>query len=92
MNDGFGLIFVGLVDVIGGDEIVVVFDKVIVEGLCLLYVNFDKGIMNFYVLSDVIVDVFMLVFVCNGGKLWGKDGEEVDILVVIFDLFYVSVY
>lgn len=30
-------------------------------------VNFDKGILNFYVLSDVIVDVFMFVMICNFG-------------------------
>lgn len=27
-------------------------------------VDFDCGIINLYVLSDVIVDVFMLVMIC----------------------------
>lgn len=55
-------------------------------------VNFDKGIINLYVFFDVIIDVFMLVLICVGGKGWGLDGNEGDVKCVILDLFYVGVY
>lgn len=32
-----------------------------VSGFGLVMVNLDKGIINFYVFSDIIIDVFMLV-------------------------------
>lgn len=38
-----------------------------VDCLFMVMVNFDKGIFNLYVLSDVIVDVFMFVMICNFG-------------------------
>ncbi len=91
-NDGLGSILAGLANVAGGDEIAAAFDKAIAEGPRLSYVNSDKGTTNLHVPSDVIVDASMPALVRNGGKLWGKDGEEADTLAVIPDSSYASVY
>lgn len=91
-NDGLGSILAGLANVAGGEEIAAAFDKAITEGPRLSYVNSDKGITNLHVPSDVIVDASMPALVRNGGKLWGKDGEEADTIAVIPDSSYASVY
>ncbi|CAI7668808.1 unnamed protein product, partial [Penicillium discolor] len=91
-NDGLGSILAGLATVAGGEEIAAAFDKAIAEGPRLSYVNSDKGITNLHVPSDVIVDASMPALVRNGGKLWGKDGEEADTIAVIPDSSYASVY
>src|SRR5690606_20842967 len=77
-NDGLGSILAGLANVAGGAEIAAAFDAAIAEGPRLSYVNSDKGITNLHVPSDVIVDASMPALVRNGGKLWGKEGEEAD--------------
>ena len=41
-------------------------------------VNSDKGITNFHVSSDVIVDASMAALVRGGGKMWNKEGKEED--------------
>ncbi|WP_318386963.1 NADP-dependent isocitrate dehydrogenase, partial [Microbacterium maritypicum] len=91
-NDGLGSILSGLANVADGAEIAAAFDKAIAEGPRLSYVNSDKGITNLHVPSDVIVDASMPALVRNGGKLWGKEGEEADTLAVIPDSSYASVY
>lgn len=55
-------------------------------------VDFVKGIINLYILSDVIVDVSMLVMICNFGQMWGKDGKQKDIKVVMLESIYVCIY
>lgn len=54
--------------------------------------NSDKGTTNLHVPSDVIVDASMPALVRNGGKLWGKEGEEADTVAVIPDSSYAGVY
>jgi isocitrate dehydrogenase len=46
-------------------------------------VNSDKGITNFHVPSDIIVDASMAALVRGGGKMWNKDGKK-KILFVSF--------
>src|SRR4029077_19881579 len=41
-------------------------------------VNSDKGITNFHVSSDVIVDASMAALVRGGGKMWNTEGQEED--------------
>ncbi len=55
-------------------------------------VNSDKGITNFHVSSDVIVDASMAALVRGGGKMWNKDGNEEDTVCMIPDRTYAGFY
>ncbi|MBK7392271.1 MAG: NADP-dependent isocitrate dehydrogenase [Chloracidobacterium sp.] len=59
--------------------------KVIENGPRLAMVNSDKGITNFHVSSDVIVDASMASLVRGGGKMWDADGKEQDTVCMIPD-------
>lgn len=94
LNNGLGSVY---------DKILILFEfqcfeiecdinKCYVDCLLLVMVNLDKGIFNLYVLSDVIVDVLMLVMICNFGQMWGLDGKLYDIKVVILESIYVIIY
>jgi isocitrate dehydrogenase len=66
--------------------------KTIENGPALAMVNSDKGITNFHVSSDVIVDASMAALVRGGGKMWNKDGQEEDTLCMIPDRTYAGFY
>ncbi len=55
-------------------------------------VNSDKGITNFHVPSDIIVDASMAALVRNGGKMWNKEGAEEDTVAIIPDRSYAGFY
>ncbi len=58
----------------------------------LAMVNSDKGITNFHVSSDVIVDASMASLVRGGGKMWNTDGKEEDSVCIIPDRTYAGFY
>lgn len=58
----------------------------------LAMVNSDKGITNFHVPSDVIVDASMPAMIRAGGKMWDKNGEQQDTLAMIPDRCYAGVF
>ena len=58
----------------------------------LYMVNSDKGLSNFHVSSDVIIDASMPALIRAGGKGWGPDGSEQDCKCVIPDNSYAPVY
>ncbi|WP_454167450.1 NADP-dependent isocitrate dehydrogenase [Microbacterium lacticum] len=91
-NNGLGAILSGLGEVADGDAISARIAQDLESGPRLSYVNSDKGITNLHVPSDVIVDASMPALIRNGGKLWGKDGEEDDTIAVIPDSSYAGVY
>ena len=62
------------------------------NGPRLAMVNSDKGITNFHVSSDVIVDASMAALVRGGGKMWNKDGKEEDTVCMIPDRTYAGFY
>jgi len=66
--------------------------KTIENGPRLAMVNSDKGITNFHVSSDVIVDASMASLVRGGGKMWNKDGDEEDAVCIIPDRTYAGFY
>ena len=66
--------------------------KTIENGPKLAMVNSDKGITNFHVSSDVIVDASMASLVRGGGKMWNKDGNEEDTVCIIPDRTYAGFY
>jgi isocitrate dehydrogenase len=55
-------------------------------------VDSDKGITNFHVPNDVIVDASMPVVIRDSGKMWGADGKLADTLVMIPDRCYATAY
>jgi isocitrate dehydrogenase len=66
--------------------------KAIDEGPKIAMVNSDKGITNFHVSSDVIVDASMASLVRGGGKMWDEHGKEEDTLCIIPDRTYAGFY
>ncbi|SDG11334.1 NADP-dependent isocitrate dehydrogenase [Epilithonimonas hungarica] len=67
-------------------------DKVLENGPRVAMVNSDKGITNFHVPSDIIVDASMAALIRNGGKMWDKAGAEEDTVAIIPDRSYASFY
>lgn len=66
--------------------------RTIDNGPRIAMVNSDKGITNFHVSSDVIVDASMASLVRGGGKMWKKDGTEEDTVCMIPDRTYAGFY
>lgn len=66
--------------------------KTIENSARIAMVNSDKGITNFHVSSDVIVDASMAALVRGGGKMWNKDGKEEDAVCIIPDRTYAGFY
>jgi len=62
------------------------------NGPRIAMVNSDKGITNFHVSSDVIVDASMASLVRGGGKMWNKGGGEEDAVCIIPDRTYAGFY
>jgi isocitrate dehydrogenase len=58
----------------------------------LAMVNSDKGITNFHVPSDIIVDASMAAMIRTSGKMWGPDGNEHDTLAMIPDNSYAGIF
>ena len=55
-------------------------------------VDSNKGITNFHVPSDVIVDASIPAMIRAGGKMWNKKGQQQDTLAMIPDRCYAGVY
>jgi len=66
--------------------------RTIENGPKIAMVNSDKGITNFHVSSDVIVDASMAALVRGGGKMWNADGDEEDTVCIIPDRTYAGFY
>ncbi len=67
-------------------------EKALAEGPAVAMVNSDKGITNFHVPSDVIVDASMAALIRGGGKMWNKEGNEEDTVAMIPDRNYAGFY
>ncbi|NNF66082.1 MAG: NADP-dependent isocitrate dehydrogenase [Gammaproteobacteria bacterium] len=58
----------------------------------LAMVDSSKGISNFHVPSDVIVDASMPAMIRSGGKMWGADGRPKDTKAVIPESTFARIY
>lgn len=58
----------------------------------LAMVNSDKGIANFHVPSDFIVDASMPAMIRDSGRMWAPDGSQKDTKAMIPDRCYAGVY
>ncbi|MFV0389983.1 MAG: NADP-dependent isocitrate dehydrogenase [Pyrinomonadaceae bacterium] len=94
INPNFGL--ATLYEKIAGtekeSEIKADIEAAIANGAKIAMVNSDKGITNFHVSSDVIVDASMAALMRGGGKMWNKDGAEEDTVSVVPDRTYGGFY
>ena len=66
--------------------------KALANGPRLAMVNSDKGITNFHISSDIIVDASMAALARNGGKMWNAEGKEEDTIAIIPDRSYAGFY
>ncbi|WP_329806682.1 NADP-dependent isocitrate dehydrogenase [Flavobacterium facile] len=62
------------------------------KGPKVAMVNSDKGITNFHVSSDIIVDASMAALARSGGKMWNTEGKEEDTITMIPDRSYAGFY
>lgn len=62
------------------------------NGPDLAMVDSDKGITNFHVPSDIIIDASMAAALRTSGKMWGPDGKEHDTTAMIPDRSYAGIY
>ncbi len=94
INPNFGL--ATLFEKISGNaneaEIKADIAKTIENGPRIAMVNSDKGITNFHVSSDVIVDASMAALIRGGGKMWNAEGNEEDTVAMIPDRSYAGFY
>ena len=58
----------------------------------LSMVNSSRGITNFHVPSDTIIDASMPVIIRDGGRTWGPDNELHDTIAMIPDRSYSTLY
>ena len=94
INPNFGL--ATLFEKISGNEkeaeIKADITKAIENGPRIAMVNSDKGITNFHVSSDIIVDASMAALIRGGGKMWNAEGNEEDTVAMIPDRCYAGFY
>jgi isocitrate dehydrogenase len=62
------------------------------KGPKVAMVNSEKGITNFHVSSDIIVDASMAALARSGGKMWNTAGKEEDTITMIPDRSYAGFY
>ena len=67
-------------------------EKALENGPAVAMVNSEKGITNFHVPSDIIVDASMAALIRGGGKMWNKAGQEEDTIAMIPDRNYAGFY
>ncbi len=93
-NNGLGDLYSRLdnVDAETRAQIEADIESVYAEQPSLAMVDSNKGITNFHVPSDVIVDASMPAMIRAGGKMWDKNGEQKDTLAMIPDRCYAGVY
>ena len=66
--------------------------KALANGPKVAMVNSEKGITNFHVSSDIIVDASMAALARSGGKMWNTEGKEEDTITMIPDRSYAGFY
>ncbi|WP_293946028.1 MULTISPECIES: NADP-dependent isocitrate dehydrogenase [unclassified Sphingobacterium] len=91
-NNGLGEVYAKIAGHAKEAEVKAAIDTAIAQGPALAMVNSDKGITNFHVPSDVIIDAFMPAMIRIGGKMWNKDGQEEDTIAMVPDRSYAGVY
>jgi len=55
-------------------------------------VNSDNGITNLHASNDIIIDASMPVVIRDGGQMWNKEGNLQEVVAVIPDRSYATLY
>ncbi|MCF6173111.1 MAG: NADP-dependent isocitrate dehydrogenase, partial [Campylobacteraceae bacterium] len=55
-------------------------------------VDSDNGITNLHASNDIIIDASMPVVIRDGGQMWNKDGNLQEVVAVIPDRCYATLY
>lgn len=74
-----------------GKELVAAFNRKLQQEK-LAMVDSERGISNFHVPSDIIIDASMAAMIRSGGKMWAQDGESYDCCTAIPDRSYAGIY
>jgi isocitrate dehydrogenase len=93
-NDGLGALLTA-VEELPDDERAAVHDAIdaaYAERPPLAMVDWDRGITNLHVPSDVIIDASMPAAIRSSGQMWNADGERQDTKFVIPDHSYAALY
>jgi len=93
-NNGLGDIYTKIKDLPADQkaEIEGEIKACIENGPDLAMVDSDKGITNFHVPSDIIIDASMAAAIRTSGKMWDPAGKEADTLAMIPDNSYAGIY
>ncbi|WP_424971790.1 NADP-dependent isocitrate dehydrogenase [Dinoroseobacter sp. S76] len=91
-NAGLGVMLEALAGDPNGAPVLARIAEVLAARPPLYMVDSDKGISNFHVPSDVIIDASLPAILKAGGKAWGPDGQARDVTCVIPDSSYAGVY
>ena len=91
-NNGLANLYDKIAGIPQEAEIKADLEKALENGPRVAMVNSDKGITNFHVPSDIIVDASMASLVRGGGKMWNKEGKEEDTVCIIPDRSYAGFY
>ena len=67
-------------------------DAAIAAGPAIAMVDSDRGITNFHVPSDIIIDASMPAAIRTSGQMWNAAGEQQDAKFVIPDSSYAALY
>lgn len=73
-------------------EVEVALNEAFANGPAVAMVNSEKGITNFQIPSDVIVDASVPAFIRTSGKMWNKEGALQDTKALIPDRCYAGLY
>ncbi len=93
-NNGLGDVYAKIKDLPADQkaEIEADIQTCIKNGPELAMVDSDKGITNFHVPSDIIIDASMAAAIRASGKMWDPAGKEADTLAMIPDNSYAGIY
>jgi isocitrate dehydrogenase len=93
-NDGLGNVLAAVASLPEGERAAVsaAIDAALAAGPELAMVDSDRGITNFHVPSDVIVDASMPAMIRTSGQMWNARGEQQDAKAVIPDSCYAGIY
>lgn len=89
---GLAAVFERLRTMPDGAVIRAAFDEALQNGPAVAMVDVDRGITNFHVPSDVIVDASMPAMIRWSGRMTAGDGSARDTLAVIPDSSYADFY
>ncbi len=91
-DNGLGDLYVKIAGHPQEAEITAAIETAIANGPALAMVNSDKGITNFHVPSDVIVDASMPAMIRTSGQMWNAAGKAQDTFALIPDRCYAGLY